>query len=66
MKELLSFDNPKNMDKLIWKARICYQQNKQKRDVGKKWADKNGIKFTSNHNWNKATVNKVPYKGQLR
>lgn len=64
MKECLEFDNSKMKDEVIWKAQICYQKNKKKGDVGKRWADKKGIKFTSNHKGNKGTINKGPYKGQ--
>jgi len=47
MKEPLEFDNPKTMDEVIRKARVCYQQNKQKVEAGKKWNDKKRSKFSS-------------------
>eukprot|EP00253_Pinus_taeda_P024823 PITA_24823 len=41
MRERIEFDNPKSMDEAIQKARICFQQNKQKGEgVGKRWMDK--------------------------
>eukprot|EP00253_Pinus_taeda_P022926 PITA_22926 len=41
MWERIEFDNPKSMDEAIRKARICFQQNKQKGEgVGKRWMDK--------------------------
>eukprot|EP00253_Pinus_taeda_P019573 PITA_19573 len=41
MRERIEFDNPKSMDEAIRKARICFQQNKQKGEgVGKRWMDK--------------------------
>ena len=30
MKEKIEFVNPKTMDEVIWKARMCYQQSKVK------------------------------------
>lgn len=47
MRERIEFDNPKTMDEAIRKARICYQQNKQKGESsGKRWADKKNIRTT--------------------
>eukprot|EP00253_Pinus_taeda_P006640 PITA_06640 len=41
MRERIEFDNPKSMDEAIRKARICFQQNKQKGEsAGKHWVDK--------------------------
>ena len=43
MKEHLEFDNPKTMDEVIRKPHLCYQQNRQKRDGGKRWNGKKGV-----------------------
>lgn len=64
MKERLKFDNSKTIDEFIRKARICYQQNRQKGDMGKRWDDKKGFKFTPTNKGNKATINKGCYKGK--
>ena len=37
MKERIEFVNPKTMDEAIRKARLCYQQAKNKVDQGKGW-----------------------------
>lgn len=65
MKECLEFDNPKTMEEVMWKARICYQQNKPNEDVGKRWADKKGNKFPCDSKGNKAIINKGPHKGRV-
>eukprot|EP00253_Pinus_taeda_P009381 PITA_09381 len=45
MRERIEFDNPMSMDKVIRKARICYQQSKQKGDTAsKKWNERKGFK----------------------
>eukprot|EP00253_Pinus_taeda_P035458 PITA_35458 len=45
MRERIEFDNPKSMDKVIRKARICYQQSKQKGETAsKKWNERKGFK----------------------
>jgi len=64
MKEWLEFDNPKVMDEVIRKACICYQQNKTKGDMSKRWADKKGNKLIPSHKGNKSTNNKGLDKGQ--
>ena len=43
-KEKIEFDNPKNMDKVVRKARLCYQQSKGKAEHGKSWLNKGEIK----------------------
>ena len=49
MRERIEFDNPKSMDEVIRKARICYQQSKQKGEtVNKKWNEKRGFKTIGN------------------
>eukprot|EP00253_Pinus_taeda_P028923 PITA_28923 len=41
MRERIEFDNPKSMDEVIRKARICYQQSKQKGETAnRKWNEK--------------------------
>lgn len=46
MRERIEFDNPKTMDEAIRKARLCYQQNKQKGEkYGKRWTDKRGSRI---------------------
>eukprot|EP00253_Pinus_taeda_P008664 PITA_08664 len=45
MRERIEFDNPKSMDEAIHKARICYQQSKQKGEIAsKKWNERKGFK----------------------
>eukprot|EP00253_Pinus_taeda_P030735 PITA_30735 len=45
MRERIEFDNPKSMDEAIRKARIYYQQSKQKWETaGRKWNEKKGFK----------------------
>eukprot|EP00253_Pinus_taeda_P011491 PITA_11491 len=45
MRERIEFDNPKSTDEVIRKARICYQQSKQKGDTAsKKWNERKGFK----------------------
>jgi len=63
MKEQLEFDNPKTMDEVIRKARICYQQNKPKGDMSKNWTEKES-KFVPNDKGNKDARSKGLYKGQ--
>eukprot|EP00253_Pinus_taeda_P002784 PITA_02784 len=53
MRERIEFDNPKTMDEVIRKARICYQQSKQKGEVpGKIWTDKRNNKLARNNKGN--------------
>eukprot|EP00253_Pinus_taeda_P015903 PITA_15903 len=45
MWERIEFDNAKSMDEVIRKARICYQQSKQKGETAnRKWSDKKNFK----------------------
>eukprot|EP00253_Pinus_taeda_P028842 PITA_28842 len=54
MRERIEFDNPKSMDEVIRKARICYQQSRQKGEaVGKKWSDRKGFKPMGNNKGNR-------------
>eukprot|EP00253_Pinus_taeda_P004686 PITA_04686 len=56
MRERIEFDNPKTMDEAIRKARICYQQSKQRREIlGKKWVDKKSSKLARNTKDNRGT-----------
>jgi len=49
MRERIEFDNPKTMDEVIRKAKICYQQSKQKGEIlGKSWVDKRSNKLAGN------------------
>lgn len=43
MKERIEFDGPKTMDEAILKAKICYQQMKQKGEGNKGWMQKKRI-----------------------
>jgi len=59
MRERIEFDNPKTMDEVILKARICYQQSKQKGETsGTKWNDKRSNKMTVNNKGNRGSSNK--------
>eukprot|EP00253_Pinus_taeda_P021744 PITA_21744 len=53
MRERIEFDNPKSMDEVIRKARICYQQSKQKGEAaGRKWNEKKSFKSIGNNKRN--------------
>eukprot|EP00253_Pinus_taeda_P035149 PITA_35149 len=55
MRERIEFDNPKTMDEAIRKAKICYQQSKQKGDIlGKKWVDKRSNKLAGSTKGNRS------------
>ena len=55
MRERIEFDNPKSMDEAIRKARICYQQSKQKGETaGRKWNEKKGFKSISHNKGNRS------------
>jgi len=59
MREIIKFDNPKTVDEVIRKARICYQQSKQKGETsGTKWNDKRSNKMTVNNKGNRGSSNK--------
>eukprot|EP00253_Pinus_taeda_P019771 PITA_19771 len=67
MRERIEFDNPKSMDEVIRKARICYQQSKQKGEAAnKKWNEKKGFKAVGNNKGNRSNVNKGNGKGPNR
>eukprot|EP00253_Pinus_taeda_P009062 PITA_09062 len=64
MRERIEFDNPKSMDEVIRKARICYQQSKQKGETtGKKWNEKRGFKPMGNNKGNRNSGSKGSGKG---
>eukprot|EP00253_Pinus_taeda_P017986 PITA_17986 len=64
MRERIEFDNPKSMDEVIRKARICYQQSKQKGEAaGKKWNEKKGLKLIGNSKGNRSSGSKGNGKG---
>lgn len=66
MEERIEFDNPKMMDEAIYKARICYQQSKQKGDVlGKRWDEKKGSKSAGSIKGNRSGGSKGLIKGQI-
>eukprot|EP00253_Pinus_taeda_P016051 PITA_16051 len=59
MREMIEFDNPKAMDEAIHKARICYQQSKQKGEIlGKRWNDKRNNKSAGKNKGNRSSGSK--------
>eukprot|EP00253_Pinus_taeda_P015625 PITA_15625 len=59
MRERIEFDNPKSMDEVIRKARICYQQSKQKGETAnRKWNEKRGFKTVGNSKGNRSNGSK--------
>lgn len=76
MRERIEFDNPKTMDEVIRKARICYKKSKQKGEVpGKRGADKRNNRLVrinkgscggSNNGFAKGQKNKNFQKNSLR
>eukprot|EP00253_Pinus_taeda_P018663 PITA_18663 len=64
MRERIEFDNPKSMDEVIRKARICYQQSKQKGEAaGRKWNEKKSFKSIGNNKGNRSSGSKGNGKG---
>eukprot|EP00253_Pinus_taeda_P022101 PITA_22101 len=64
MRERIEFDNPKSMDEVIRKARICYQQSKQKGETAnRKWNEKKGFKTVGNSKGNRSNGSKGNGKG---
>eukprot|EP00253_Pinus_taeda_P008897 PITA_08897 len=64
MQERIEFDNPKSMDEVICKARICYQQGKQKGETSsRKWNEKKSFKIVGNNKGNHNNGNKGIGKG---
>eukprot|EP00253_Pinus_taeda_P033032 PITA_33032 len=65
MRERIEFDNPRTMDEAIRKARICYQQSKQKGDSSnRKWNEKNNNKVVGNNKGSRSGGIKGSSKGQ--
>jgi len=64
MRERIEFDNPKTMDEAIRKARLCYQQSKQKGEgFGKRWADKKSSRMAVGTKGTCSSFHKVFSKG---
>lgn len=64
MRERIEFDNPKSMDEVIRKARICYQQDKQKGETAnRKWSEKKSFKTAGNIKGNRSNGVKGNGKG---
>eukprot|EP00253_Pinus_taeda_P019990 PITA_19990 len=64
MRERIEFDNPKSMDEVIRKARICYQQGKQKGETAnRKWNEKRNFKTVGNSKGNRSNGSKGNGKG---
>eukprot|EP00253_Pinus_taeda_P028202 PITA_28202 len=65
MRERIEFDNPKSMDEAIRKARICYQQSKQKGDsTNRKWNEKKNSKAIGNNKGSRSSGIKGSNKNQ--
>eukprot|EP00253_Pinus_taeda_P012331 PITA_12331 len=65
MRERVEFDNPRTMDEAIRKARICYQQSKQKGDSSnRKWNEKKNNKAVGNNKGSRSGGIKGSSKGQ--
>ncbi len=63
-RERIEFDNPKSMDEVIRKARICYQQSKQKGEAAnRKWNEKRSFKTVGNSKGNRNNGSKGNGKG---
>eukprot|EP00253_Pinus_taeda_P020635 PITA_20635 len=66
IRERIEFDNPKTMDEAIRKARICYQQNKQKGDTSnKRWNERKSNRIAGNSKGSRGNGSKVTGKGQI-
>eukprot|EP00253_Pinus_taeda_P009179 PITA_09179 len=64
MRERIEFDNPKSMDEVIRKARICYQQSKKKGEAAsRKWNEKKSFKSIGNNKGNRSSGSKGNGKG---
>eukprot|EP00253_Pinus_taeda_P025982 PITA_25982 len=56
MRETIEFDNPKSIDEVIRKARIYYQQSKQKGEAPhRKWNEKKSFKSIGNNKRNRSS-----------
>eukprot|EP00253_Pinus_taeda_P005458 PITA_05458 len=66
IRERIEFDNPRTMDEAIRKARICYQQNKQKGDIpNKRWNERKGNRVAGNNKGSRGNGSKGDGKGQI-
>eukprot|EP00253_Pinus_taeda_P026215 PITA_26215 len=66
IRERIEFDNPRTMDEAIRKARICYQQNKQKGDISnKRWNDRKSSRVAGNNKGSHGNSSKGAGKGQI-
>eukprot|EP00253_Pinus_taeda_P013110 PITA_13110 len=66
IREQIEFDNPQTMDEAIRKARICYQQNKQKGDISsKRWNERKNNKVAGNNKGSRGNGGKSAGKGQF-
>eukprot|EP00253_Pinus_taeda_P015084 PITA_15084 len=66
IRERIEFDNPRTMDEAIRKARICYQQNKQKGDISnKRWNERKSNRIAGNHKGSRGNGGKGAGKGQI-
>eukprot|EP00253_Pinus_taeda_P013044 PITA_13044 len=66
IRERIEFDNPRTMDEAIRKARICYQQNKQKGDISnKRWNERKSNRIVGNHKGSRGNGGKGAGKGQI-
>ena len=65
IRERIEFDNPRTMDEAIRKARICYQQSKQKGgSSNRKWNEKKNNKAVGNNKGSRSGGIKGSSKGQ--
>eukprot|EP00253_Pinus_taeda_P028992 PITA_28992 len=66
IRERIEFDNPRTMDEAIHKARICYQQNKQKGDTSnKRWNERKSNRIAGNRKGSRGNGSKVTGKGHI-
>lgn len=64
IRERIEFENPRTMDEAIRKARICYQQNKQKGDApNKRWNERRGNRIVGNSKGGRSNGGKGDGKG---
>lgn len=66
IRERIEFDDPRTMDEAIRKARICYQQNKQKGYISnKRWNERKGNIIAGNNKGSRGNGSKGAGKGQI-
>ena len=61
-KDRIEFDNPKTLNEVLRKARLCFEQYKQRNDIFKEWKDKKQEKF---YQWKKG-FQPPPFRNILR